>query len=268
MTFITVTQNIPAGIPKQKLHDHLLGPMMYPQSHTPPGRSRRRMTHAASLWTHQEGMHLVDDLKLVWPKSIKTMSVFAPQPFSFDSHVWDLIDMDGELAYEASFVGKEGAGPATLTERYVQWLHLKRKGRRGHLHVFNVHAPPSIGVPLQDEAGAEVSRDELHETLMNAIAEKVQDVSTPVLVQGDCNCRWDHSNMQPLHDAGLVLYNNPNEGTHGPDGHERQIDLILGRGGLPVKKRFQLELIEAGTIEKVKKDDHKGSWAELALVAP
>jgi hypothetical protein len=262
MSFITVTQNIPGGIPKQRLHEHLL---MYPRGLTLRPRNRQ-LTVQASIWTHQEGGHLVDDLKAIWPSNIKTMSVFPPQPFSFDSNVWDLIDLDGFLAYEASFVGKEGAGPATLTERYVQWLHLKRKGRRGHLHVFNVHAPPSLQVPLQDEEGAEVSRDELHETLMEGIAEKVESTTTPVLVQGDFNAGIAHPNLEPLHAAGLTLYNNPHEGTHGPDGKERQIDLILGRGGIPAKKRWGLEVVDAGTIPKVKKDDHKGVWAELDYV--
>lgn len=266
MSFITVTQNIPGGIPKARLQAHLLGPMMYPQGQLMRPR-RGRASTKASLWTHQEGGHLVDDLKKYWPANIKTMSVFPPQPFSFDSNVWDLVDMDGVLAYEASFVGKDGAGPSTLTERYVQWLHLKRKGRGGHLHLFNVHAPPSIQVPLQDEDGAEVSRDELHETLMGAIADKVESVTTPVLVQGDMNCTWNHQNLDVFRQIGLDLYNNPGEGTHGPDGKERQIDLIMGRGGIPARKRWQLELLSAGTIPKVKKDDHKGAFAELDFVS-
>jgi hypothetical protein len=170
--------------------------------------------------------------------------------------VWDLREMEGDLVYEKTFVGKEGAGPATLTERHVQWLKLRhRETPRAYLHLLNLHAAPSKYVPQQP--GAEYSRDELQEMLFNAIADKADEVGTPVLVQGDFNVKnWKDENLDPFREGGFKVA-----------GKLDDIDRILYRGGVPSTRRWQLSFMRGGETPKVVSTDvHNPRWAEFEFV--
>ncbi len=215
-----------------------------------------------SIGAFQEGQHLVDDFKLRFPR-YRIQSIFGPQPMWYDPVWWELLDMDGELVYDATKVGKEGAGPSTLTKRYVQWLDLRFLGRpHARLRLLNVHAPPSIKVPKQP--GAEESRDELHEKLMEANAEKILETNTPVLLMGDFNATFNHDNLKPIRRTGVHLANRPGLPTHG----DHQIDLILSRGGIPADQRRQIMWNSSGNLPKVVSGDHNGVWANFDFVKP
>lgn len=253
MSFTIMTNNIPARAGREKTRQHLRHTVV---TSPKPGLP------APSLGGFQEGIHLVDDFKDLFPR-LRIMNVFGAQPMWYDPRQWQLKEMDGELVYHKSKVGKKGAGPPVLTERYVQWLWLKYLGRpRANLLMINLHAAPSIGVPKQPDG--DISRDDLHEMLMNAVADRVNLQKTPVAVIGDFNAEWRHSNMLPLHQAGLQLANRPGQPTH----DQRQIDLILTRGGIPSDRRRGLELNDAGRFPKVLHDDHWGVWANFDFVVP
>lgn len=246
MNFTSVTANIQHKVDEDVLRRWLRGRFQHPRKGSAP----------TSLATFQEFAHGTPDFKRVMPKNWVVCSIFPPQPFAFDANVWDLLEMDGYLSYEKTKVGKAGAGPATLTERHVQWLKLRhRQSPRAFLYLFNLHAAPSKQVPLQP--GAEASRDELQEKLFGDIADKVEEVKNPVLVQGDFNGRWNHNdNMQPFKQAGLIPVTNPDD-----------IDLILSRGGTPNDKRWQIKKVRRGTMPKlVKTDVHNPLWAEMQFV--
>lgn len=247
MTFTTVTANIQRKATKAQLAAYFRpgGPFLKPS----------RVAAPTSLATFQEGAHLVDDAQKALGDWWEFMSVFAPQPFAIDTRVWDVLDMDGVLVYPDTYVGKAGAGPATLTERHVQWVKLRHKeSPKAILHLLNVHAPPSKQVPKQPKA--DYSRDELHEMLMDANAAKINKIHSSVILQGDCNANWKHPNMDSLRNTGLKVA-----------GKQTDIDLILYRGGIPTNNRWQLEKVRNGQTAKVVDTDvHNPLWAEFDFV--
>lgn len=252
MSFTATTNNIPHYAPRDKVRSHLKATILKPPA---PG------IPAPSVGAFQEGQHLVDDFKDLFPH-LRIQSIFGPQPMWYDPILWDLIDMDGELVYARGDVGKKGAGPPVLTKRYVQWLDLRWRGPapRGRMRFMNVHAPPSIGVPKQPDG--DISRDELHEDLMNANARVITETKTPVMFVGDFNANFNHPNLIPIRKAGMLLANEPGVPTHG----NHQIDLILTRDGNPSPPRRKLHVVESGRFPKVLKDDHWGVWAECEFL--
>jgi hypothetical protein len=253
MSFTVVTHNIQnteSAKVQQYLRQHF---SQSPQRSVPP----------ASLGVFQEFTHGIKDFEAVMPHYWSMLWDVTVQPFAIDTSEWDVLDFATTEVYGISKVGKKGAGPSRLTGRKVQWVELRRKRRNGaRLHLLNLHGPPSIHVPQQPDG--DISRDELHEMLMDANADKISRIQTPVILAGDFNCEWDHPNMRPLRKQ-VSLANNPGQGTHGnPDPSKaRQIDLITYRGGVPAERRFQLERLDSGLMPRVVKYDHSGVWAQF-----
>lgn len=256
--FTVATQNIPGRAGQTRIRGHLRERMIDPARGKGP---------KASIWTFQEGMHLVDDFLLIMPNHVKIFSEFGPQPFGVDTREWDVLQQGSFESYPATFVGREGAGPATLSARRVQWLRLQRKDEtEALLHVLNIHAPPSKQVPQQP--GAEVSRDDLQDKLFEDNARFIDKfVYSSALLMGDFNCTWRHPNMNPFRNIGMHPINDPDVATHGEDPDKPAIDFILGRGATRNgRRRRDLQVVAHGRIPQALERDHYGLWATLEMI--
>lgn len=110
----------------------------------------------------------------------------------YNSRLVTMRDLQVQQLSEPRNVGKEGAGPTTLEEKWVYWLLLETVQGGGVFWAGMTHLAPS---PYLNEP-----RDMLHEMQLRRVARRVNRLRDgwgyPVAVGGDWNSNADSENMR------------------------------------------------------------------------
>lgn len=122
-------------------------------------------------------------------------------PIAFKRSRFEILKGRTFFLSPATYVGPEGAGPATLREKRATWIVLRDK-RTGRVHSFaNAHLAPSLRYEVRSELHKrQVSRLGV---LQDKIREQHPRAERHVLGDFNTEARW---RLQPLRDRGLGTY--------------------------------------------------------------
>jgi endonuclease/exonuclease/phosphatase (EEP) superfamily protein YafD len=137
----------------------------------------------------------LDCAECVWDGYMPGPAVPGGTPLLYRSDRFLLLDSGTVQVTEPTYVGKRGAGPATIRAKYVNWVRLRdlRSGRV--VHVLNNHTVPSV----QGHGGGPNYRSpkrlEIYRKHMAGVQSLVQDIHERypwglVFVTGDLNVNY------------------------------------------------------------------------------
>lgn len=159
---------------------------------------------------------------------IPVPAVQGGQPILWRSDTFELVDQGWDQVTEDTWVGEQGAGPATIRAKYIVWVRLRELTTGRQLYVLNNHFVPTV----QAEDGGRNSntrRIAIYQKHMNALRTKVegiQDSGRSVFVTGDFNVNYRKDKIErdtafPYYNMGLVdvrasyyALGEPRTGTH------------------------------------------------------
>ena len=129
-----------------------------------------------------------------WAAKMPRRAVPGETPVLYRSDRFDLVGSGSVQVTQSTYVGSAGAGPRTISAKYVNWVHLRdlRTGRP--LFVLNNHAVPSV----EDRSGGPNHRHprrlKLFRQHMNGLQDLVARITRKpwglVFVTGDLNVNF------------------------------------------------------------------------------
>lgn len=169
-------------------------------------------------------------------------------PLAYRRRGWRLVDRGSWHLSNQTPVGRAGAGPRKLREKWATWVFLEHRVTGVRILVVNCHLAPSIRIPV---------RGRLHAAQVAALAdlsELYDDVSRCFI--GDFNTE-DPDRLRALLDTGLRM--GEDVATHGPHSAiDRCLtDLTGTRRALPAGHFDHRPLETDLTIPIASKENHR-----------
>ena len=160
---------------------------------------------------------------------------------------WNLVGTSCDWLSDPTFVGKKGAGPSVIGQKWVTSARWRSFQLNRTVTVGGVHLVPTVHLPR---------RDKLHEQQVAKAAQWVRDVPRGlVFLAGDFNAEHKHPNLAPLADENM---GRPMQSNH----------MLLGEK--PTLKRRAIDHVFSQRREAVRavshRVTHKGLYTDHALV--
>ncbi|HET6561112.1 MAG TPA: hypothetical protein VFG72_04500 [Marmoricola sp.] len=113
-------------------------------------------------------------------------------PILFRTDRFDLEETGSRLAADRTFVGRKGAGPATIAAKYVNYVKLREKTTGRYLYVLNSHAVASVQGP-DGRSNGNARRMAMYRQHMETLKSMVSEFTSrgvSVFVVGDLNVNY------------------------------------------------------------------------------
>ena len=199
-------------------------------------------------------------------------------PVLYRSWKFDIRRAGSTQVSEPTFVGRRGAGPATITAKYVTRVTLRERRTGRLLHVLNNHAVPSVqdrdGRPNWDHR-RRIALYRKHMLALKALVSRLRAPGEGVFVTGDLNVnfrrdRVEQARLFPYRKMGEVdvrasyqALGLPGRGTHvrAPGKDKRLIDYVY------FQPRRMLTPVSQQVLRGYS-SDHRPVLVEFELVGP
>lgn len=168
----------------------------------------------------------------------------------------NIVETQWILAVPETTVGAPGAGPATVGDKSIMWVKLKRGLWRSH--IFVTHFTASIDRTQLRNHDERVKHATKH---VAALVNLIKRRWGAVWVVGDFNTTWANDILDPLRAIGLL-----NIKTLKPTHGKRRIDLVMFRFWFPTRvlKRAQRVRTDVQARNLEISSDHDGVMVERA----